>query len=160
MVYYFECNQCNRKFTRKWNAFRHAINIHDGFATIHNNQTGIVFINDEFIDDSFSTMDHPAHYKKGDELDQKVLQIYGKIIGPFEELEKLCNVYPESERIRYLSNVINIVLISRDPIKTIRNIVNFNRSVTGKIKIVSYADKNLKMGLVQTEASFRQFDKK
>ena len=80
------------------------------------------------------------------------LEIYGKIIKPFEELEKLYSNYPEPDRINYHANHIILALNSYDPTKTINNAINFNRKLTGRAKIMYYVSIYLRMNPVQAES--------
>jgi hypothetical protein len=140
-----------KKFTRKWNAFRHVIDIHGCFASISNHK-GLVFINDDFSVNGFASKDHLSENKKEEELDQRVLEIYGYLIKSFEELEKLCSHYPEPERIKYLANHIVMAILSPDPLKAINNAINLIRKLNGKAKLVHYVSKSYGMNPVQAES--------
>jgi len=151
MVYSYGCNKCKRKFTRKWNAFRHNENVHSGLATIFNNQTGIISNNTDYTDKRISAIDPPDEYSKESQIEQRVMEIYGKMIKPVEDLEKIYWNNPEPQRNRFLSDSIIMALMSSDPVKSLYDTINFTRSVLGKIKIVQYVSKNLQMNPVQAE---------
>lgn len=140
-----------KKFTRKWNALRHVIDIHGGFATI-SNYRGLVFIDDDFSVDHFASNVHLSELEKQDEIDQRILEYYGKIIKPFEELEKLYSIYPEANRLRYLGGMINLALLSPDPIKTINNAIKDKHKLNARVKIVHYVSKNSGINIVLAES--------
>lgn len=139
-----------KKFSRKWNAFRHVMDIHGGLATISNHR-GLAFL-DDFSINGFDSNVHLSEIEKQDEIDQRVLEIYGKIIKPFEELEKLSSSDPEANKLKYLGGHIILALLSPDPIKTINNAIKLKRKLAGRVKIVNYVSKNSGMNLVQAES--------
>ncbi len=140
-----------KKFTRKWNAFRHVRDIHNGFATFSNHGR-LVFMDKDFYDKGIFPNDHLSEYDKEDEIDEHILEIYGKIIKPFEELEKLYSNYPEPDRTKYLGHFLSMALLSTDPIKEINNTINFRRKLNGRTKIMHYVSKNYGMNLVQVDS--------
>ena len=129
-----------KKFTRKWNAYRHVRDMHNGFATFSNHGR-LVFMDKDFYDKGLFPKDHLSEYEREDEIDERVLEIYGKIIKPFEELEKLYSTHPEADKLKYLGGIILLALSNSDPIKKINNAIKFNREVNDKLKFMHYVSK-------------------
>ncbi|MDN5845657.1 MAG: hypothetical protein L0H53_05215 [Candidatus Nitrosocosmicus sp.] len=93
--------------------------------------------------------DSEQYEHEGDE--QIILDIFGKLIQPFEDLEKPLSDVQEIDRTTYLSNVIVGALSIFDPIKSIQNTLNFCHSIKGKVKIVSYVSRRMKIPHHQAE---------
>lgn len=55
------------------------------------------------------------------------------------------------KRTNYLSNIIIGALSSSDPVKMIQNTLNFNHSIEGKVKIVSYVAQGMNISPNQAE---------
>jgi hypothetical protein len=137
------CNQCNKNFSRKWNVFRHNKQIHHGLAIIYNKTTGKVIRN------SIDSNDTPFINSIAEELN--VGNIFGKLMQPLTELEKVLDDLSESKKIDYLSNLIVAALDSPDPVELIQYNLDFKRSIKGKEKIVYYIAKGKNMNYVQAE---------
>ena len=141
----YKCNRCKRNFSRKWNALRHNEQTHHGLAIIFNMKTGGLFKNN-----NGSNNQTGKPYKHKDD-EQIITDIFGRLIQPFEELEKaLGNVQP-IKRTNYLSSIIIRALSSSDPVKMIQNMLNFNHSIKGKVKIVSYVAQGMNISPDQAE---------
>ena len=78
----YACNSCKKNFSRKWNALRHNEQIHHGLAIIFNKKTGVLFMNSNA---SNNGVGEPYEHKG---YEQIILDIFGRLIQPFEELEK------------------------------------------------------------------------
>ncbi|MBA2268647.1 MAG: hypothetical protein M3Q77_00765 [Thermoproteota archaeon] len=114
----YSCNRCKKNFSRKWNALRHNEQIHHGLAIIFNKKTGALFKNSDGSNNGAGEPYGP----EGDE--PVILDIFGRLIQPFEELEKALSDVQQIERTNYLSNIIIGALSSSDPVKSIQNTLN------------------------------------
>jgi ribonucleotide reductase alpha subunit len=142
----YTCNSCKKIFSRKWNALRHNEQIHHGLAIIFNNKTGVLFKNSNASDNGIGEQ----YEHEGDE--QINLDIFGRLIQPFEELEKaLGGDVRQIERTTYLSNIIIGALSTSDPVKLIQDTLNFNHSIKGKVKMVSYVAQGMNISPLQAE---------
>lgn len=143
----YVCNQCNKKFNRKWNALRHNRQIHHELAIIHNDTNGFVYKNSKQLN---STTNPDLLYEHGIE-EQSIIDIFGKLILPFSELEKEFDGNNESDKVKYLSMLVVGALNSPDPVKMLQDTLHFSRSVKGKIKIVSYVAEAMNLNVIQAE---------
>jgi hypothetical protein len=143
----YVCNQCNKKFNRKWNALRHNKQIHHELAIVYNKTNGFVFQNSKQSDNKTES-DLLYEYEIEE---QNIVNIFGKLIQPFSELEKELYRNTESDKIEYLSTLVVGALNSSDPVKTLQDALQFSRSVNGKVKIVSYVAKGMRISTIQAE---------
>ena len=143
----YVCNQCNKNFSRKWNALRHNEKIHYGLAIIYNKTTGFIFQNSK--ESNNTTNFDPLDKRIIEELN--IVDIFGKLIQPFTELEKEFGQFTESDRINYLGNLIVSALNSSDPVKMLQDLLHFNRAIKGKTKIVSYVARSMQIPNIQAE---------
>ena len=71
--------------------------------------------------------------------EQIITDIFGRLIQPFEELEKtLSDDVQQIQLTNYLSDTIIGALSNSDPVKSIQDTLNFNHSIKGRAKMVSY----------------------
>jgi hypothetical protein len=152
----YVCNQCNKKFNRKWNALRHNSQIHHGLAIVYNKTTGFVF-QDSKQSNNMTNFD--LIYERVIE-EQNIVNIFGKLMQPFSELEKEFDGNAESNKIKYLSTLVVGALNSPEPVKKLQDALNFSRSVKGKAKIVSYVAKGMNMNNVQAEHYLKEMIKR
>jgi hypothetical protein len=143
----YTCNQCNKNFKRKWNALRHNEKIHHELAIIHNQSNGFIFQNSKKSNDV--TNFDPLYENEIQE--QNIVDIFGKLMHPFAELEKELDGITESAKINYLYTLVVGALNSSDPVKMLQDALHFNRSVKGKVKIVSYVARGLHIPNIQAE---------
>lgn len=142
----YRCNSCKKNFSRKWNALRHQEQTHHGLAIIFNKKTGAIFKNSNGSNNETS-----EPYEHEDE-EQIITDIFGRLIQPFEELEKaLSGNVQQIELINYLSNIIVGALSSSDPVKSIQNTLHFSHSIKGKVKMVSYVAQGMNIPPHQAE---------
>lgn len=143
----YSCNQCNKNFKRKWNALRHNKKIHHELAIIFNKTNGFVYQNSK--ESNNVTNFDPLYEQEVEE--QNIVDIFGKLMHPFAELEKELDGSLESNKVNYLSTLVVGALASSDPVKTLQDALNFNRSLKGKVKIVSYVAKGMGISNLQAE---------
>jgi hypothetical protein len=141
----YTCNSCKKNYSRKWNALRHNEQIHHGLAIIFNKKTGVLFKNSNASDNEVGE----PYEHEGDE--QIILDIFGRLIQPFEELEKALGDVPQINRTNYLLNIIIGALSSSDPVKSIQSTLNFSHSIKGKVKIVSYVAQGMNISSHQAD---------
>ncbi len=142
----YRCNRCKKNFSRKWNALRHNEQIHYGLATIFNKKTGGLFIN------SNGSNNGAGESYENEDDEQIITDIFGRLIQPFEELEKtLSGDVQQIELTNYLSDTIIGALSSSDPVKSIQDTLNFNHSIKGKEKMVSYVAREMNISPHQAE---------
>lgn len=144
---YYGCNKCKKRFSRKWHALRHNESIHHGLAIIFNHQLGPIFKNHSNSD----TLSSQDPFRLETEAEQKVLDVFGKIIDSFEELEKLVSHWPELQRIKFLSDIVITALMSPNPVKLLHDAIDFNRSLYGKAKIVNYVARSSIVNPIQAD---------
>jgi hypothetical protein len=145
------CNQCNKNFSRRWNALRHNKQIHHGLAIVYNRTTGLTIRN------SIESNDIPYINDFAEEIN--IYNIFGKLLQPLTELEKALDDRSESEKNNYLSAIIVAAINSPDPLQLIQYDLDFIRSQKGKQKIVSYLVKGKNMNNVQAEQYLKEMIK-
>ena len=151
----YSCNQCNKNFKRKWNALRHNKKIHHELAIIFNKTNGFVYQNSK--ESNNVTNFDPLYEQEVEE--QNIVDIFGKLMHPFAELEKELDGSLESNKVNYLSTLVVGALASSDPVKTLQDALQFHRSIKGKVRIISYVAKDLNIPLIQAEQYLNQIIK-
>ena len=142
----YVCNRCNKKFNRKWNALRHNRDIHHGLAIVYNKTTGFVFQNSK-QSDNITNFDPLYEYEIEE---QNIVAIFGMLMQPFSELEKELDGNAE-DKINYLYRLVVGALLSSDPVKMLQDTLDFNHSLKGKAKIVSYVAKGMHIDNIRAE---------
>ncbi|WP_415310697.1 hypothetical protein [Candidatus Nitrosocosmicus sp. FF01] len=117
----YSCNQCNKNFKRKWNALRHNKKIHHELAIIFNKTNGFVYQNSK--ESNNVTNFDPLYEQEVEE--QNIVDIFGKLMHPFAELEKELDGSLESNKVNYLSTLVVGALASSDPVKTLQDALQF-----------------------------------
>jgi hypothetical protein len=138
MSRYYKCNICNKKFTRKWNANRHNNNAHAGTSIIFNNETGQILDTKKLYPRHMIDKDYESETN-----DEVVLDIIGKMLQPFEELENLYANQSEMERTKHLSELLVVALKTSNPVKSLNFTLDFQRSMRAKIKFMDYISKSM-----------------
>lgn len=129
----YNCTICKKKFSRRWNANRHNNTIHAGLSIIYDNETG-VRINSKQPYHANSTV-------KGEEPETNeklILDIVGKMLQPFEELEILYIHKSEHEKIKNLSELLVEALSTSNPVRALNDALEYQRSLRAKIKFIEY----------------------
>jgi hypothetical protein len=153
----FECTNCKKTFSRKYNADRHNIAIHNEMAVIYNKETDWVSNKRKINVPSSSTIslesdnnnstkipkpnntnlndfEYRDPYSKIAKTDEeKVYKIFEKISPLIDELDTLLiSTYIQNiNRTQILASVIISSLTSQNPVKFIKNQINFYRSFIG-----------------------------
>jgi hypothetical protein len=141
------CNQCNKNFKRKWNALHHNKKIHHDLAIISNKTNGFIYQNSRGLN---SMADFDPLFEREIEK-QNILDIFGKLMPTFTELEKELDGIAESDKVKNLYTLIIGALNSSDPVKKLQDALHHNQSIKGKIKIVSYVARGMNIPSIQAE---------
>lgn len=142
----YQCDSCNKTFSRSYNANRHIKAIHKDNALAFNMVTGksssevpqpLNILNEDLLP---SGMNFNEYNLLGTPIEEAaaLIDIIGKIKKPFETLESSILHIPEVQRIFYLSNLLISSLLSSDPVKIIQDSVDLVQSYKFKNKIVKY----------------------
>jgi hypothetical protein len=76
--------------------------------------------------------------KEDETNEHMMLDIVGKILQPFEELENLYSYKSEQEKIKNLSELIVDALGASNPVNSLNNTIDYHRSWRAKKKFASY----------------------
>ena len=148
------CVICKKKFGRKWNANRHNNTVHSGMSIVFNNETGMVTDNKKL---------HSNYEVDGvdqDDLDEQIIMdLFGKMLKNFEELENLLSHKTENEKNRFLSDMLFAVLITPNPVKSLNDTLTFERSLRAKFKFVNYVSKSMKIPPIMAASSLKNLVK-
>jgi hypothetical protein len=157
---FYKCDDCNRRFSRNWNALRHNKLKHSNSAQISNDNIGakgsshrshnkyydykLKFnvleqveseINDNQLDMYFSDFFSP------NPIDIKIIKIIDQLIRPFEELEALLGPIGEKTKATILLNSLYSCLQTHNPVNSMNETVELYRSMKGIKKIAYYMSK-------------------
>jgi hypothetical protein len=162
----YDCSKCNQSFSRKWNAERHNELKHDDLSIIYDKkikptsnsnsnsklktknpiyknkfiqfQSNHTLIKNDIFDELFS------EYIKlePDENELKTMKIFGQLYQPFEELEKLLDIFDESSKASILSQVFKSCLKSFRPVKSMKDTIEIYRAIKAIDKISYYYSKS------------------
>lgn len=156
----YQCDSCNRKFSRRSNANRHIKVVHMGNAIAFNKITG---------KSSTETYRHPYNSRMGllppgmdlggledikssPEDEELLTEILEKIRKPFEDLESLVVNLDENSRARYLAETITSSFLTSDPVKIIQDTVDLTRTFKFKKKLVDYISRRNNTNNSQAQA--------
>lgn len=158
----YQCDSCDKKFSRRSNAKRHIEVIHEGkaraFNTIKGKSTAEVL---QHLDKSragsmIPGMDAGNHKDPlGSDMEEELLdEILGKIRKPFQELESLAADQSEIPKAQYLSRQITASFLSSDPVKILQDSVNYTNIFKLKKKLVNYIVKSDNVDQIKAESFF------
>lgn len=145
----YNCNSCNRSFSRKWNANRHIQLVHNGYAVAFNIKTG------KFSYEKNDNISNQIN-RSSDAEDQKILNIINKILLPFEDLEKLAAENWGEAKDGYLSDLLISALYSTNPIEVLKNALEYNRSIFGLKKMTQYISTRQKIPAANAEILLKE----
>ena len=151
--YLYDCNKCNKSFSRKWNAERHNERMHDDLSAIRHRKTKSAFepklktknpyhknkpilfqsFDSEFKDNDLGKS-FSSYVNFGPDK-QKIMKIFGQLAQPFEELEKLMDDYDEKSKNHTLCEIFISCLKSPRPVKSMKETVEMHRSIKYRKKI-------------------------
>jgi hypothetical protein len=121
--------------------------MHHELAIIYNKTNGFIYQNSK---ESNNVTNFDPIYEHEIE-EQNIVDIFGKLMHPFTELEKELDGSKDSTKINYLSTLVVGALNSSDPVKVVQDALHFNRSIKGKVKIVSYVANGMHIPKIQAE---------
>lgn len=158
----YQCNTCNKKFSRRSNAKRHIKVIHEGRAQAFNKITGKSTVGVLQHPDKTRTGSLPLGMDAGkhkdlpsSDMEEGLLsEILEKIRKPFEELESLVADQSEIPKALYLSRQITASFLSSDPVKILQDSVNFIRIFKLKKKLVNYISRSENVDSIKAESFF------
>lgn len=174
---FYRCGECNQSFSRKWNADRHNELVHDNLTFIHNRnfkskpglQTKSINHNYKNKFKRFQSTRYKTKDGVTDELFSeysdiepgflKTIRIFGQLVSPFEELEKLLEDKDEQLKADILHKVFVSCLNSYKPVKSMNEVLLFYRSIKGIKKIAQYTSKSLNMPVDQAEFVLKELVK-
>jgi hypothetical protein len=173
---YYGCSKCNQSFSRKWNADRHNELIHSDLAVIeikskptHDLQTKpkkIVKQNKfkKFTSVRFKIKDDISYeffseYVHADANELKTIKIFGQLIKPFEELEKLLEHYDEELKAEILHKIFVSSINSHRPVKSMNDTVVMYRSIFGMEKIAQNTSKHMNVPVEQAKTMLKELVK-
>ncbi|TVP40366.1 C2H2-type zinc finger protein [Candidatus Nitrosocosmicus arcticus] len=158
----YQCDTCDKKFSRRSNAKRHIKVVHEGRARAFNKITGKSTVEVLQHPDKSRTGSLPLGMDAGKHIDllssdmeeELLSEILEKIRKPFEELESLVADQSEIPKALYLSRQITASFLSSDPVKILQELVNFIRIFKLKIKLVNYISKSDNIDSKKAESFF------
>lgn len=155
----YGCTGCKKTFGRRYNAERHNKKVHDEMAIVYDNKTNLVSDKrtmaskrasiagpdsmdigekaDRFNNNSLKTTYPGPSTDKGNDDEDKILKIFGKMLPLIEELDKLLLDAPPAKRIDTVAGIIMSSLMSSNPFKAMRGAIDFQNSIKG-MKNASY----------------------
>ncbi len=147
----YKCSSCKKNFSRKSNAERHNIDIHNEMADIYNsenelisNRRAITTKNNESkqLSKGFNISALKAKYSnpsvdEDNNDEEKVLKVFGKMLPLIEVLDKSLTDIPHAQRIDTVAELIILSLSAKNPFKLMKNAIGFNHSIRG-MKKASY----------------------
>ncbi len=134
----YNCSICKKKFSRRWNAIRHNTTLHAGLSVIFDNETGIFMDNKNHYGGSVTAR---ADADEVETNEQIILDIVGKMLQPFEELENLYSHRSEHEKIKNLSELLVEALGTTNPVNSLHNTIDYQRSWRARMKFIDYISK-------------------
>ena len=137
MTQNYICVICRKKFSRKWNASRHNNTVHFGISNIFNRETEITLDNNKLNSDY-----EVDKVDKEDKEELFILDLFGKMLQNFEELENTLSHKSENEKNRFLSDLLVAALATPNPVKSLYNAISFQRSLRAKFKFVNCISKS------------------
>ena len=148
---------CKRKFSRKWNAFRHNITVHSDLSKIvlkltnsshplnrlkytknaHKNK----FHKFKYFQSIYKSQDDEDNldnllFGEINETDSKIMKIIGQMIKPYLELEASLNYMNPQDKAKVLSTSFITSLSSYNPVKSLSEISDIYRSTQG-LKLIA-----------------------
>ena len=152
------CTMCKRKFSRKWNAFRHNITVHSDLSKIVLNSTNLSssslnrlkytkighknkFHKSKYLESIYKSQDDDDYldtllFGEKKKTDSKIMKIIGQMIKPYLELEELLNYMNSQDKAKVLSNSFISSLLSYNPVKSLSEISEIYRSNQG-LKVIA-----------------------
>lgn len=166
----YKCSICKKTFSRKSNAERHNIDIHNEMAVIYNKENELVSDNRTIttknteavtLSRGFNINAFKTSYLKPSSVDEdatdeeKVLKVFGKMLPLVEELDKGLSDLPHAERINRVAELIILSLSSPNPFRLIKNAINFHQTIAGMKKASYFVAASKKISPAQAQEILR-----
>lgn len=148
------CTMCKRKFSRKWNAFRHNMTAHSNLSKIvlNSNNSRLPLYHStfaknahknkfEYLQSNYKSQ-HAEDYlenlllEETSRIDSKILKIIGQMIKPYLELEASLKYMNPQDKASVLSGCFISSLSSNNPVKYLCEISEVCRSNQG-LKVIN-----------------------
>ncbi len=165
----YQCTICKKTFSRKSNAERHNIDIHNEMADIYNSENELVSgrrtittknTEAKQLSNGFNINALKAKYSNpsvdediNDE--EKILKVFGKMYPLIEELDKSLSHLPPAQRIDTVAELIILSLSTTNPFKLIKNAINFHHSIAGMNKASYFVALSKKISPSQAQEILR-----
>jgi hypothetical protein len=174
---FYRCGECDKSFSRKWNADRHNELVHGNLSFIKNRnfkpkpglQKNSIHHAYKNKFKRFQSTKHKIKDGVSDELfsgcydvepeSLKTIRIFGQLLSPFEELEKILEDRDEQVKADILHKIFVSCLDSHRPVKSMNEVVLLYRSIKGINKIAQSTSKSLKMPVGQAEFVLKELVK-
>lgn len=132
MNYLYRCTVCNSQFTRKWNANRHNRDSHNGLADTFSIKDNVVLS----IRNNIFPL--PKNNPTIEDEDQIILEVIGKLIGPFDELDQLMGRSAGLKGLNTLMDIFQSALLTPNPVKSLNDSIAQYRYLAGRKKLEEY----------------------
>ena len=123
-------------------------------SNIFNSETGITMDNKKLHSDY-----EVDKVDKEDKDEQFILDLFGKMLQNYEELENAFSHKSENEKNRFLSDMLVAALATPNPVKSLYDAISYQRSLRAKIKFVNCISKNTKVSPIMAQASLENLIK-
>ena len=117
-------------------------------SVIFDNETRIIMDNKNPYGENVTAKSDAIEVETNEHL---ILDIAGKMLKPFEELEDLYSHKSDQEKIKNLSEMIVDALGTSNPVRSLNNTIDYQRSWSAKKKFASYISKHMNFSLVQAD---------
>ena len=97
---------------------------------------------------------------KEDKEEQFILDLFGKMLQNFEELENTLSHKSENEKNRFLSDMLVAALATPNPVKSLYDAISFQRSLRAKFKFVNCISKKYECFADHGTGFIRKFNQK
>jgi hypothetical protein len=152
----YSCTGCKKTFGRRYNAERHNKQVHDEMAVVYDNKTNRISAKrtiaskkasiagpnsmdkgekaNRFNIDSLKTRYSESSTDKDNDDEEKISNVFGKMLPLLEEIESLLSDTPPAERKDTVGQIIMTSLMTSNPFKAMRDAINFHNSIKGTKK--------------------------
>lgn len=115
-------------------------------SNVFNSETGMILENKKL--NSGCEVDE---VDQDDQDEQIVMELFGKMLQNFEELENLLSHKTEDDKYRFLSDLLFAILVTPNPVKSLNDTISVKRSMKAKFKFVNYVSKGMKITPIMAE---------
>lgn len=123
-------------------------------SNVFNSETGMILENKKL--NSGCEVDE---VDQDDQDEQIVMELFGKMLQNFEELENLLSHKTEDDKYRFLSDLLFAILVTPNPVKSLNDTISVKRSMKAKFKFVNYVSKGMKITPIMAETLLKNLIK-